>query len=118
MKRLLIIEDDPITARIYKTRLEREGFVVEVAKDGPTGLARLREAPPDAVLLDLMLPQLSGVEILRQARAEARFQDLPMLVFTNAYIPNLVNEALQAGATQVFNKATLNPKQLLDTLKG
>lgn len=118
MKRVLIIEDDAITAHIYKTRLEREGFQVEVANDGQAGFFRLHEATPDALLLDLMLPKLNGLDILKKIRAQSRFQALPVLVFTNAYVPNMVMDATRAGATHVFNKASLNPRQLIETLQA
>jgi DNA-binding response OmpR family regulator/HPt (histidine-containing phosphotransfer) domain-containing protein len=116
MKRILIIEDDPIVGHIYKTRLEKEGFEIEVCADGQAGFYRTHEFQPDAVLLDLMLPKMNGIDILKKLRAEPKFQRLPVVVFTNAYVPNMIQEAFSAGASQVFNKATLTPRQILDAL--
>jgi len=116
MKRILIIEDDPIVGHIYKTRLEREGFEIEVCADGQAGFYRTHEFQPDAVLLDLMLPKMNGIDILKKLRAEPKFHRLPVVVFTNAYVPNMIQEAFSAGASQVFNKATLTPRQILDAL--
>jgi len=116
MKKILIIEDDPIVAHIYKGRIEREGFEVEVANDGQSGFYRIHEFHPDAVLLDLMLPKMNGVEILKKIRAQGQFCKTPIIVFTNAYVPNMIHESFGAGATQVFNKATVNPRQILDAL--
>src|SRR3954469_18823580 len=118
MKKLLIIEDDPIVAHIYKTRLEKEDYQVEVAPDGQSGFYRIYEYLPDAVVLDLMLPKMNGVEILKKIRAQAQFNKTPIIVFTNAYVPNMIQEAFQAGATLVFNKATLSPRQILDALNN
>jgi DNA-binding response OmpR family regulator/HPt (histidine-containing phosphotransfer) domain-containing protein len=118
MKKLLIIEDDPIVAHIYKTRLEKESYEVEVAPDGQSGFYRIYEYAPDAVVLDLMLPKMNGVEILKKIRAQAQFNKTPIIVFTNAYVPNMIQEAFQAGATLVFNKATLTPRQILDALNN
>jgi DNA-binding response OmpR family regulator/HPt (histidine-containing phosphotransfer) domain-containing protein len=118
MKKLLIIEDDPIVAHIYKTRLEKENYQVEVAPDGQSGFYRIYEYSPDAVVLDLMLPKMNGVEILKKIRAQAQFNKTPIIVFTNAYVPNMIQEAFQAGATLVFNKATLTPRQILDALNN
>src|SRR5213593_3311583 len=67
-------------------------------------------------MLDLMLPKMNGVEILRKIRAQKEFQQTPIIVFTNAYVPNMIHESLQAGATQVYNKASLTPRQILDAL--
>jgi DNA-binding response OmpR family regulator len=118
MFKILIIEDDPIVAHIYRTRLEREGYEVEIASDGQSGFYRIHEFRPDAVLLDLMLPKMNGVDILKKIRAQPQFAKTPIIVFTNAYVPNMIHESFCAGATQVFNKATLTPRQILDALHG
>src|SRR5258706_4153857 len=116
MKKILIIEDDPIVAHIYRTRLQKEGYDVEVAPDGQSGFYRIHEFRPDAVLLDLMLPKMNGIDILKKIRAQGQFCKTPIIVFTNAYVPNMIHESFGAGATQVFNKATLTPRQILDAL--
>ena len=118
MKKILIIEDDPIVAHIYKSRLEKEGYEVDVAPDGQSGFYRIHEFHPDAVLLDLMLPKMNGVEILKKIRAQPQFSKTPIIVFTNAYVPNMIHESFQAGATQVFNKATLTPRQIIDAIRS
>jgi DNA-binding response OmpR family regulator len=118
MKKILIIEDDPIVAHIYQTRLEKEGYEVEISHDGQSGFYRIHEFKPDAVLLDLMLPKMNGVEILKKIRAQSQFGQTPIIVFTNAYVPNMIHESFGAGATQVFNKATLTPRQIIDALQN
>jgi DNA-binding response OmpR family regulator/HPt (histidine-containing phosphotransfer) domain-containing protein len=116
MKKILIIEDDPIVVHIYRTRLEKEGYTVETCDDGQAGFYRIHEFHPDGVLLDLMLPKMNGVDILKKIRAQSQFANVPVIVFTNAYVPNMIQEAFSAGASQVFNKATLTPRQILDSL--
>lgn len=118
MKKIIIVEDDPIVGHIYQTRLEKEGYEVETCADGQKGFYRIHEFHPDAVLLDLMLPKMNGVDILKKIRAQSQFARLPVIVFTNAYVPNMIQEAFGAGATQVFNKATLTPRQVLDALQA
>ena len=118
MKKILIIEDDPIVGHIYQTRLEKEGYEVDIAHDGQSGFYRIHEFKPDAVLLDLMLPKMNGVEILKKIRAQSQFGHTPIIVFTNAYVPNMIHESFGAGATQVFNKATLTPRQIIDALQN
>ncbi len=116
MKKILIIEDDSIVAHVYQKRLEKEGFEAEVANDGHTGFQRIQQYCPDAVLLDLMLPKMNGIDILKKIRHLAQFARTPVIVFTNAYVPNMVQDAFGAGATQVFNKATVTPRQIIDSL--
>ncbi len=116
MTKVLIIEDDPIIANIYRSRLDKEGFQVEIASDGQTGFYRIHESQPNAILLDLMLPKMDGIQILKKIRAQKAFQNLPVIVFTNAYLPNMIQEATAAGANQVFNKAALTPRQIVDAI--
>jgi DNA-binding response OmpR family regulator len=116
MKKVLIIEDDAIIAHIYRTRLEHQSYAVEICDDGQSGLGCVHEFNPDAILLDLMLPNMNGIEFLKKIRAQSKFASIPVVVFTNSYLPNMIQEANSAGASQVFNKATLTPKQLLDCL--
>ena len=116
MKKILVIEDDPVVAHIYRNRLEKEGYTVEVCEDGQAGFYRIHEFHPHGVLLDLMLPKMNGIDILKKIRAEAEFAQIPVIVFTNAYVPNMIQDAMSAGASQVCNKATLTPRQVLDSL--
>jgi len=118
MKKILIVEDDPIIAHVYKTRLEKEQYQVEIAGDGQAGFYRIHEFLPDVVLLDLMLPKMNGLEILKKIRAQSKFSKIPVLVLTNAYVPNMINDSFLAGATLVFNKATLTARQILDSVRS
>jgi DNA-binding response OmpR family regulator len=81
MKKILIIEDDQIIANIYRNKLTVEGYQVETALDGKSGLAMIMSFQPDALLLDLMLPELSGVEVIKHVRADSTFAKLPIIVF-------------------------------------
>ena len=112
MKKLLIIEDDPIIANIYRSIFEKEDYTVDVAADGQSGFYKIHEQRPDAVLLDLMLPIINGVDILKKIRAQKAFSKLPIVVFTNAYLPDMVQDAMKAGARHVYNKATLAPRDI------
>lgn len=116
MKRILIIEDDPIVSHIYRSRFEKEGFEVEVAEDGQTGYYRLYESKPHALLLDLMLPKLNGIDLLKKIRAVREFEKLPVVVFTNAYVANMIHESFSAGASAVYNKSSVTPRQIIDVI--
>ena len=80
MKRILIVEDNADLAFGLRTTLEIEGFTVEVAEDGPTGLRKAREWAPDLVILDLMLPGIDGYRVLREIRAGG--SQVPVLILT------------------------------------
>jgi DNA-binding response OmpR family regulator len=117
MKKVLIVEDDQIVANIYRNKFSVEGYEVEVALDGEVGLETLRSFRPDAVILDLMLPKMSGVELTKQIRAEPGCEQVPVIVFSNTYLTNLVQEAWKAGATKCLSKANCTPKQVIDVLR-
>ncbi len=118
MKKILIIEDDEVVAKIYHDKLSSEGFNVEVALDGEVGLESVRQMKPDAVILDLMLPKLSGVDLLKQVRAQPEFQTLPVIVFSNTYLPNMIQDAWKAGATKCLSKASCSPKQFVTVVRA
>jgi DNA-binding response OmpR family regulator len=118
MKKILIIEDDQIVANIYRNKFSVEGFTVEIAHDGHAGLETIRSFRPDAVILDLMLPKITGVELMKKVRAEPDFEKLPIIVFSNTYLTNMVQEAWKAGATKCLSKANCSPKQLIEVVRG
>jgi DNA-binding response OmpR family regulator len=78
-QRVLVIEDDPTVAEVVSRYLSREGYSVAVSPDGRRGLQTALEAPPDLVVLDLMLPGLSGVEVLGELR---RATPVPVIMLT------------------------------------
>ena len=117
MKKILIVEDDTITAVIYQRHLQKEGFVTDVAKDGAAGLERLATFGPDAVLLDLMMPKVSGIEMLKTLRAQEAFRTLPVLALTNAMVPTMIQQAMDAGATKVFDKSKTTPSTVVGLLR-
>jgi CheY-like chemotaxis protein len=116
IKKVLIIDDDPIVAVIYERFLRAHGFTVASARDGAASLELVRTVRPDAVLLDLMMLKVSGVNVVRSIRAEPALAQLPVLVMTAAAVPILVEQALTAGATRVFDKANDKPLAVVGAL--
>jgi len=117
MRRILIIEDNQLLANTYRSAFTHAGFHVDVAGDGHAGIAAALAAPPEIILLDLMLPKLSGLEVLRRLRTDTRLALVPVLVLSNAYTPQRMQELWDAGATQVLLKANSTPKRLLESVK-
>ncbi|MBV9463895.1 MAG: response regulator [Verrucomicrobiae bacterium] len=113
MKRILVIDDDSLVTGIYKSKLRLEGFEVEIAPDGEAGLRSIAERAPDLVVLDLMLPGMHGVEVLSQIRREVSGDDLPVIVFSNTFLPATVEAAIEAGATKIVAKVNHTPNQVV-----
>lgn len=118
MKKIVIIEDDLIVANIYRNKLAVDGFEVEVASDGETGLELIKKLRPDLVLLDLMLPKIPGVELLKKIRSEPDFREMPIIVFSSTYLTNVVQDAWKAGATKCLSKASCTPRQIIEVVRG
>jgi len=117
MKKILIIEDDPIVANVYRNKLAVEGYQAEVAPDGEAGLKVIRTFQPNLIILDLMLPNISGLDVIRNVRNEPEFAKIPIIVFSNTYLTNLIQEAWRAGANKCLSKASCMPKDIVDVVR-
>lgn len=116
--KILIIEDDQLVANIYRNKFALEGFQAETAADGDKGVEIARTFKPDAILLDLVLPRVTGLEVMRQLRSEKGFENVPIIVFSNTYLSNMLQEAWKAGATKCLSKASCTPRQVIDAVRS
>lgn len=118
MTRILVVDDDPILQKVYQSKLTSEGFTVEAVGDGAAALMAIASKPPDLVLLDLMLPGLSGIEVIRTVRAREHGRRLPIVVLSNLYLESESEAAGKAGADLVLAKAGITPRKVVDSLRG
>lgn len=116
MKKILIVEDDQLVASAYKKRFGEAGYLVDWAPDGLEGIKMVGTLKPDVVLLDLLMPRLDGIEVLKYIRAHPELKNLPVVVFSNSYMTNLVENAWRNGADQCLMKASTTPAQLFDAV--
>ena len=96
-KRILFVEDDVLIARIYGSKLEEVGFEVTMAEDGLVAMKLLQELKPDLVVLDLIIPKLSGVDVLKFIRGEPELKATRVVVFSNGFLQNLWEETATLG---------------------
>lgn len=113
MYKIFIIEDDEIVAGIYKNKVAAEGYTVEIANDAETGYEKLLEFQPDLLLLDIMLPGISGMELLGKIRAEEQFKELPIVMFSGSDDEQILEEAVAFGATRALSKSDFTPNQIV-----
>lgn len=118
MARILIVDDDPILLKVYQSKLTSEGFAVEAVSDGAAALMAIAAKAPDAVLLDLMLPGVGGIEVIRTVRARERGRRLPIVVLSNLYLEEESAAASAAGADLVIAKAETTPRKVVEVLRG
>ncbi len=117
MKKILMIEDDQIVANTYHSKLAVKGLTVETVTTAEAGLERLKTFSPDVLVLDLILPGMSGLELLKQLRATPQYQKLPIIIFSNTYLSSLVQSAWKAGATKCLSKANCSPQDVIESIR-
>lgn len=117
MKRILIIEDDKDIVELVRYNLEKENFKVGVAGDGLTGLTQVKKSPPDLLLLDLMLPNLSGLEICKEIRRDQALNRLPILMLTARGEEADRVVGLEMGADDYVTKP-FSPRELVARVKA
>jgi len=104
-KRILVVEDDQSVQEMIRIMLERVGYETILASDVAAAVQVLRAKPlPDVVLLDLMLPDIDGFELLRQMRAKSVFDNLPIIIVSAIVDPEKIRKGLELGADRYVTK--------------
>ncbi|MCD6225240.1 MAG: response regulator [Deltaproteobacteria bacterium] len=81
-KRILVVDDEPDFASLVQKNLEKEGFEVDVAYDGVEGLEKVKSNPPDAIVLDVMMPEKDGYEMCAELKNDEQYENIPILMLT------------------------------------
>src|SRR5207237_7393734 len=116
-KTVLIVDEDQFVTHIYREKLEEEGFKVEVTADFGSALEALKKDVVDLVILDLCLPGINTVELIRNIRLDSAMQSLPVIAFSNPYLSNLARAAVEAGATKCVAKVDNTPEQIVELVR-
>jgi CheY-like chemotaxis protein len=106
---VLLVEDDPDVAEMYRIKLERDGYRVHVAMTGESALALALQSRADLVLLDMGLPAMDGLQVLAALRADHRTYSLPVVILSNYDDPDLIRRGLQLGAIDYRIKSQVTP---------
>ena len=117
MKKILIIEDDTFLQGLTANKLQAEGFEVNTASNGNEALTELGQNNYDGIILDLMLPDISGFEILKQIRSRETNSQIPILIFSNLSDDKDIKMGLDLGATDYLVKANFTLDELADKVK-
>lgn len=117
MKRILLIEDDIFLTDIYTTKLEEAGFSVTVAEDGEKALRKLGEEKPDLVILDIVLPQVNGWEILEKIKSEPKLKGLKVIILSNLGQKEEVEKGMDLGSIKYLIKAHYTPSEIVKEIK-
>lgn len=119
MKKILIVEDDYYIRDIYERYFRSAEFEVITASDGETALEEAQKTAFDVILLDIMLPKVTGLEVLRSLRHKiSNTKDTPIFMITNLGHENIIKETFKIGADGYFIKAQMNPDDLVNEIKN
>jgi len=116
--KILIIEDDHFLSSILKTRLEKEGLAVLQAYDGDEGLAMVRKERPALVLLDLIMPKMSGFEVLEGISSDPELSSTPVMIASNLGQDSDIQKARNLGAMDYYVKVRTSIDELAQMVKN
>jgi len=116
-KVILFIEDDLPTVEVYKTALEHAGFEVETALSGNEGIRKIKAKAPDLILLDFLLPDMNGMEVLKEIREQKDVKDVPIFILTNHTDKKLGQKGLFLKNEKYLLKTEHTPRELVEVIK-
>jgi DNA-binding response OmpR family regulator len=115
--KIAIVEDDQAISQMYRIKFEAEGYDVETAENGQLGLQLIEEMKPDIVLLDLMMPIMTGEEMLARLRKTGFGKDMKVIILTNRGEQEIPPEVRDLGVTALILKADMTPRQVAELVK-
>jgi DNA-binding response OmpR family regulator len=117
MPKIAIIEDDQAICQMYRFKFEAEGYTVETADNGKLGLELAEKMKPDIILLDLMMPEMNGDEMLALMRKSSWGKNIKVIVLTNMGEQEIPADVKQLNVSGVILKANMTPRQVADLVK-
>ena len=115
---VLLVEDDPATRELVRRALEGDGWIVREARNGKEALDSLKELKPDLILLDLMMPQMDGFELLGELRGSPDWIAIPVIVMTVKDLSPDDERRLEGRVKKVFRKGSLSRQQLAEEIRS
>jgi len=117
MSRILIVEDDPYIMRVYERKFQAEGFTIATAKNGEEGLEKVKEAKPDIILLDLVMPKKDGFEFVRELRKDDTYAKTPIIVLTNLGQEHDIERAQKLGISAYLLKSNQSIQDVFEMVQ-
>lgn len=116
--KIVLIEDDEVLSIVMREELGRAGFDISLATDGEKGIRLVRNKKPDLVLLDLMLPEKSGFEVLEELKKDPKTKNIPVVILTVLSLDENIQKALRLGASDYFVKSQHTALELVEMIKN
>lgn len=115
--KVLIIDDDENLGAVFETALEKGGLETVFALNGQSGIDKAKSEKPNLVLLDQVLPDISGNEVLKTLKSDLTTQQIPVIILSNFSQEELVKEAINSGAMDYIFKYQVEPQDLVNKVK-
>lgn len=116
-KKILIIEDDKFLAELLAKKIVQAGFNASYASNGKDGIKEIRTSYPSLILLDLLLPDSSGFEILAEAKKDPKISSIPVVILSNLSLKEDIDKGLDLGAADYLIKSQLSMDEIVDKVK-
>lgn len=116
-KKILVIEDDRFLSSLMKARLEKEGYKVSQAFDGEEALSLLRQQKPDLIVMDLIMPKVSGFELLENVSVDPQLNHIPIMILSNLGQESDIEKVKRLGAAKYFVKVKTSIDELVSHVK-
>jgi DNA-binding response OmpR family regulator len=117
MTKVLIVDDDELIRQMYQKIFTVNGFDVEVAADGTDGVTKAASVMPDLIMLDIMMPNLNGLEALEKLKGDDKTKNIPVIMLTSLTAQQDAQSALAKGAARYIIKGEYEPKEVVKTVK-
>lgn len=119
MRKIFLIDDDAFVTTLYKTRLQHEGFAVETLNHARDAMPELEQFLPDLLVLDLHMPEINGIELLRIIRThtDTRLRNLPVVILSSGHVQDLINQVSKLGVQRIFVKMQTPPNTLISGIR-
>ncbi len=117
-KKILIVEDDTFLMSLLARKLSSKGYKLSIAKDGAQALEVVKTDKPDTILLDILMPNVNGFEVLEQLKASPDTKNIQVIMLSNLGQQTDIDKALKLGASQFLVKANTSPDEIVTKIEG
>lgn len=118
MAKILIVDDDPLLVRMYQKKFQNDGYIVDTAANGEDALSKTGSFVPDLILLDVMMPKIDGLEVLKQLKQNVTTKNIPVVMLTNVSGSDADNQrGLELGAVAYLVKSNYTPREVVQKVK-
>ena len=115
--KILLIEDDADQILMYQTKFEKDGYEFISANNGTKGLELAKKEKPDIILLDIVMDEMDGIEVLKRIRTDKETSDLKVILLTNLVVKEKIDEGKKFGALDYIIKSQVEPSNLVKRVR-